>query len=111
MASIERVARRDNDALSRLDALICLVLAVATFALFWPSLGFEFVDFDDLKYVVHNELIRDGRVDSVTRGLAVVTSATGNSVKFSVYYWDQASTQTPGYGHSLPRGRGGPDSR
>ena len=37
-----------------------MVVGLATFALYWPSLGFEFVDFDDLTYVVHNELIGEG---------------------------------------------------
>ncbi len=51
MASIERPG---------IDALICVALVLSTFVLYSPSLGFDFVDFDDLTYIVHNEMIRDG---------------------------------------------------
>jgi Flp pilus assembly protein TadD len=42
------------------DFLICLGLALATAAVYWPVQHFEFVNYDDLPYVYYNADLRHG---------------------------------------------------
>ena len=39
---------------------ICLILAVATFAVYWPVMSFDFVNYDDPDYVTSNPFVRGG---------------------------------------------------
>jgi tetratricopeptide (TPR) repeat protein len=40
--------------------LVCLVLAAATFLVFWPVQGYDFVNYDDPEYVSENRMIAGG---------------------------------------------------
>src|SRR6266567_2825572 len=40
--------------------LVCLGLAGAVFAIYWPVTHYEFVNFDDIGYVVQNRHIQHG---------------------------------------------------
>lgn len=42
------------------DLLVCSALALASLALYWQSTSFEFINFDDHGYVVHNPHLRAG---------------------------------------------------
>ena len=46
--------------LKRLTAVICLVLAVGTFAVYWPVLGDTFINYDDPDYILHNPHVKSG---------------------------------------------------
>jgi tetratricopeptide (TPR) repeat protein len=39
---------------------ICLLLTVAILSVYWQVMGFDFINFDDPKYVVENNVIRQG---------------------------------------------------
>ena len=45
---------------SRWFALVCLVLALGTLALYWPITHYPFVEFDDMAYVVDNPHVNTG---------------------------------------------------
>src|SRR3974377_1231022 len=45
---------------SRLSLLIALTLLLSTFALYWPALRCEFVNYDDHQYVVGNPHVHAG---------------------------------------------------
>jgi hypothetical protein len=40
--------------------LACLLLALATFAIYWPARHYDFVDYDDDDYVFNNPVVRAG---------------------------------------------------
>ena len=64
----ESPSQADRFSMDRIDWLIAAVLSLATCLLYLPTLGFDFVDFDDLHYIVNNEAIRDGfSVEAVGR--------------------------------------------
>jgi tetratricopeptide (TPR) repeat protein len=44
----------------RRDTFICLILALATLALYWPVTGFEFNNYDDAQYITENSQIHSG---------------------------------------------------
>jgi tetratricopeptide (TPR) repeat protein len=44
----------------RRDACICAFLALVTFALYWPVVGFEFNNYDDAQYITDNSQIHSG---------------------------------------------------
>lgn len=44
----------------RTIALICLILAVVTFAVYWPVRGNDFVNYDDNVYITENAHVRNG---------------------------------------------------
>ncbi len=44
----------------RLTAVICLVLAVGTFAVYWPVLGHTFLNYDDPDYILDNPHVKSG---------------------------------------------------
>jgi tetratricopeptide (TPR) repeat protein len=44
----------------RRKAILCLLLAAATLAVYWPVRDYGFIDFDDPEYVQHNELVNHG---------------------------------------------------
>ena len=44
----------------RRDVLVCLFLALATFAVYWQVRNYEFVDYDDPEYVTENRYVRAG---------------------------------------------------
>jgi len=44
----------------RRDACICVFLALVTFALYWPVIGFEFNNYDDAQYITDNSQIHSG---------------------------------------------------
>src|SRR5258708_1850977 len=45
---------------ANLDALLCLVLALGTLAVYWPGRYFEFVSYNDEDAIVKNAVIRGG---------------------------------------------------
>jgi len=59
----------DHDALTRIDGLILAVRTLSTFLVYLPTLTFDFVDFDDLVYIVNNASLRDGFSPSAAAGL------------------------------------------
>lgn len=58
--------------------LICLLLVLVTLAIYWPVLGYEFVKYDDDKYITDNPHITDG----ITRE-SVIWAFTG----FHFHMW------------------------
>ena len=45
---------------------ICLALALGTFAVYWPVIHFDFVNYDDPTYITQNPPVRAGfTLDSV----------------------------------------------
>jgi protein O-mannosyl-transferase len=51
-------------------SVIALLLAMVTLALYWPATGFEFVNYDDPRYVVQNTHIHSGlTLDGITWAL------------------------------------------
>jgi len=44
----------------RTDYLICAGLLVSVLIVFWPTLGHEFINYDDFSYVVHNSRVKNG---------------------------------------------------
>ncbi len=46
--------------LRALPALVCLLLAVITLAVFWPVTGFDFINLDDTSYVTENVQVQSG---------------------------------------------------
>ncbi len=44
----------------RLTVFVCLVLALGTALLYWPSASFDFIHFDDPEYVVSNPHLKGG---------------------------------------------------
>ena len=45
---------------SRTNLIICLCLAAATLAVYWPVTGHGFVDYDDSDYVTKNPYVQAG---------------------------------------------------
>ena len=45
---------------NQLTALICLVLALVTTALYWPISNHNFVNFDDDDYITNNSHVQAG---------------------------------------------------
>jgi hypothetical protein len=43
-----------------MTAIICLVLAVGTFAVYWPILGHAFLNYDDPDYITDNPHVKSG---------------------------------------------------
>jgi Flp pilus assembly protein TadD len=58
------VARRNTTTVislpRRLDVLVCLLLVLATLAVYWQVKGHEFVNYDDDKYVTENHHLHNG---------------------------------------------------
>jgi len=44
----------------RTDYVICAGLLVSVLIVFWPTLGHEFINYDDFSYVVHNNHVKSG---------------------------------------------------
>src|SRR5881392_2255947 len=40
--------------------LVCLALAASVFAVYWPATHYEFVNFDDIGYIIQNRHIQHG---------------------------------------------------
>jgi tetratricopeptide (TPR) repeat protein len=52
--------------IKRGDAFLCLLLALSSFAVFWPALGHNFlINWDDQQYVVQNPAVRGVTLDHV----------------------------------------------
>jgi protein O-mannosyl-transferase len=49
-----------RDGKNRNFVLICLALALGTFALYWPILHYGFVEFDDDEYIIGNSHVNSG---------------------------------------------------
>ena len=41
-------------------ALICLILVLGTFVIYWPVVTYDFVNFDDFTYVSENAFVQRG---------------------------------------------------
>ncbi len=59
------------------DVLICLLLAISTFAVYWPARTFDFVDYDDQVYVKENVIVRSG-LNAKSVAWAFTQSHSGN---------------------------------
>ncbi len=53
-------SHRDNPPLRRTRRIVCLLLIVATIAVYWQTLNHDFVDFDDDDYVTQNPHVQAG---------------------------------------------------
>ena len=42
------------------DILVCLFLVMATLAVYWQVQNYDFVNFDDYKYVAENRHVQEG---------------------------------------------------
>jgi hypothetical protein len=45
---------------SRVELLICLLLVIVTFAVYWQVRNFTFVNYDDSQYVTENQYVQAG---------------------------------------------------
>ncbi len=61
----------------RREALICLVLAVSIFAVYWQVTDHEFIDYDDNVYITDNPHVQSG-LTGKSVGWAFTTTRAGN---------------------------------
>ena len=54
------IDHKDSQFNLRQDVLVCLFLIVATLAVYWQVQNFDFVNFDDGKYVAENQHVQEG---------------------------------------------------
>src|SRR5271168_4091922 len=58
-------------------ALICLLLAAVTLALYWPAAHFDFINYDDPDYIIYNSPIQHG-INRASLAWAFKTSHASN---------------------------------
>lgn len=62
----------------RVDVLVCLGFIIVTLAVYWQVSEYEFVNYDDGKYVLHNVYVRDGLTLKGATWAFTDTSTTSN---------------------------------
>jgi hypothetical protein len=82
-----------------LAPMICGVLLLLTLAVYWPTLGYDFVNYDDGDYVFANEQVESG----INRGSVVWAFKTAHASNWHPLTWVSHELDTQMYG---PKARG-----
>jgi len=83
------------------DILVCLFLVMATLAVYWPVQNYDFVNFDDNKYIYENRYVQEGlTLESITWAFTTVHMSNWHPLTWLSHMLDyQFFGMNPGWHH------------
>jgi tetratricopeptide (TPR) repeat protein len=83
------------------DILVCLFLVMATLAVYWQVQNYDFVNFDDSKYIYENRHIQEGvTLESITWAFTTIHMANWHPLTWLSHMLDcQFYGMNPGWHH------------